>query len=78
MRASGSGLPGTRDDSLAWVAAGGRVGGEVALTDTFGLRLRADVVADLDPATLSLGADTRAWVAPTFAGSLAAEMLVHF
>jgi hypothetical protein len=77
MRASGSGIPRTRGDSLAWLAAGGRVGGEVAMSDTVGLRLRADVVADLDPMTLQLQGAS-AWIAPHVAGSLATEILVHF
>ncbi len=74
---SGSGVPDARTQSLPWLAAGGRIGAHVRMTDDTLLRLHADLVANLDPMTLQLyGGDV--WPAPAVAASLGADVVLHF
>lgn len=74
---SGSGVPGPLSGSAPWWAAGGRVGVLLPANDDLLLRVRTDVVANLDRATLQLNG-SGAWTAPPVATSLAADVVLHF
>jgi hypothetical protein len=74
---SSSGVADTRSQSLGWFATGGRLGVLFHMTADTLLRLRTDVVANLDPQTLRLnGGD--AWPAPLVAASLGVDLVLHF
>jgi hypothetical protein len=77
MQASSSGVTFHRATSLAWLAAGGRVGAFVPLGQDVLLRMRGDLVADLDPAILNLNG-VGAWSAPRVAASLGVDAVVRF
>jgi len=74
---SGSGVPDARSQALPWLAAGGRLGVHLHMTDDTLLRLHADVVANLDPMTLQLYGGN-VWPAPPVAASLGADVVLHF
>jgi hypothetical protein len=73
----GSGVPHATSASAPWWAAGGRVGVLFALSDDVMLRVRTDVLANIDRATLQLNGGT-AWPAPPVATSLGADIVLHF
>jgi hypothetical protein len=77
MQASSDGVAVARSTSLAWLAAGLRLGVEVPIQGLTHLRIRSDLVGDLDPATLRLN-DAVAWNAPRVAASLGADVVAHF
>jgi hypothetical protein len=77
LQASGTGVPGTHSTSVPWWAAGGRVGALLRLGDDLYLRIRSDVLANFDRATLQLnGAEV--WPAPAIATSLGVDALLRF
>lgn len=77
VQTSGSGVPGPLSASTLWWAAGGRVGVVFPARDDLLLRLRTDVLANLDRATLQLNG-LGAWTAPPVATSLAVDAVLHF
>jgi len=73
---SGAAVPDARSQSLPWWATGGRLGVLFRVSQDTLLRVRTDVVANLDRMTLQLnGGD--AWLAPPVAASLAVDMVLH-
>jgi hypothetical protein len=77
MQASGAGVADRRTVSLAWLAAGARIGVLVPLGGSVLLRLHGDLVACLDKATLQLDG-VGVWTTPAVAGTLGAGVLVRF
>lgn len=77
LESSGEGVLDTKSASNAWWAIGGRVGALLPVTGPLRLRLRADLVGDLQPTTLRLDGAT-AWPAPVVAGSLGIDAVVRF
>ncbi len=77
MQTSGSGVPHANSASAPWSAAGGRVGVMFALSDDVMLRVRTDVLANFDRATLQLNGGT-AWLAPPVVTSLGTDFVLHF
>lgn len=77
LQASGDGVPNARSSSIAWWAAGGRLGTFFRLNDALSLRLRTDVVANLDRATLQLNG-VGVWQFPAVAASLGLDLVLHF
>lgn len=77
MQSWSSGVPNTQSASAPWWAVGGRVGALVPMVGATLLRVRTDVLADLDPATLTLNG-AAAWRAPALAVSLGADVVVRF
>jgi len=77
MQSFSSGTQNTQSGSAPWWTLGGRAGALVNLTGSTLLRMHADVVANLDPAALTLNGFT-AWLAPPAAASLGADVVVHF
>ena len=74
---SGSGVSNTHSESLPWWATGGRLGVLFHMSEDTLLRVRTDVVANLDRQTLQLnGGD--AWPAPPVAASLGIDLVLHF
>ncbi|HEX4448053.1 MAG TPA: hypothetical protein VH044_14995 [Polyangiaceae bacterium] len=68
---------GAHDLAAIWVAAGARFGVQIPLGSRFAVRVRNDLVADLDRPTLVLhGLD--AWRAPALADSLGTDLVVRF
>jgi hypothetical protein len=77
MQSSGKGEPNTRSQSAPWFATGGRIGAVLAVVPDVDLRIRVDVLANLEPVTLELnGADV--WPAPGVAASLGMDGVLHF
>jgi hypothetical protein len=74
---SGSGFPGTRSESLPWLATGGRLGVLFQVSEDVALRAHADVLANVDRQTLKLDGQD-AWPAPLVTASLAIDMVLHF
>jgi hypothetical protein len=74
---SGSGVQGARSESLPWWATGGRLGVLFRVSDDTLLRVRTDVVANLDRMTLQLNG-VEAWPAPAVAASLGVDLVWHF
>jgi len=77
VQTSGSGVASPLSGSVPWWAAGGRVGVLFPASDDLVLRLRTDVLANLDRATLQLNG-SGAWTAPPVATSLAVDVVLHF
>jgi len=77
MQSSATGVPDTHPRQVAWWAAGGRIGVLLPLGADLHLRLRTDVVADLQPATLELDGGS-VWPAPAVAASFGADALLRF
>jgi hypothetical protein len=76
-QSSGEGEGDTRSRSALWLALGARVGAAIGVRPNTELRIRADVLANLDPVTLELNGGT-AWPAPRVGGSLGIDGVVHF
>jgi hypothetical protein len=76
MQTSGD-VAGAHPASYLWGAAGGRLGWTLPITETSGLRLRGDVLADLDRATIVLHLTALA-PAPPVTGSLGIEYVLRF
>jgi hypothetical protein len=60
-----------------WLAIGGRVGVRQRISGETSLRLRADLLANLDPASITVGG-VPAWTAPRVAASYGLDVLVPF
>jgi hypothetical protein len=71
------GVPDPQSRWSTWIAAGGRLGVEVPLQSTLGLRVRSDVLADLSQRSLEVNR-TVFWVAPGIATSFGIDVVVHF
>jgi hypothetical protein len=76
-QASSDGVALARSMSLAWLAAGLRLGVEVPIERLTLLRVHSDFVGNLEPARLELN-DAVAWNAPRVAASLGADIVAHF
>ncbi len=77
MQVSSEGVAIARSTSLVWLAAGLRLGVEVPIERLTFLRIRSDLVGDLEPARLRLN-DAVAWSAPAVAASFGADVVAHF
>jgi hypothetical protein len=77
MQSSGAGEPNTHPGGALWLATGARIGAGIAIRTDVDLRARADVLANLDPATLELNGGA-AWEAPREAASFGIDFVVHF
>lgn len=77
LHAEGDALGGS-EQSAAWWAVGGRIGVAIPLGGgRTSLRLRSDILANLEPQTLELN-QSQAWKAPGVAGSLGLDIIFHF
>jgi hypothetical protein len=77
LQSHGDGVADGRGGSAMWFAMGMRIGAGIQVRPDVELRARAEVVFDLDPATLLLDS-TPVWTAPLLAGSFAVDGVVHF
>ena len=79
IQTSGSGIPDTRSESLPWLATGGRLGVLFHVSQDTLLRVRTDVVANLDRQTLRLDRSVLvAGLAPPAAASLGVDIVLLF
>jgi hypothetical protein len=77
LHATGDALDGL-EQSVAWWAAGARIGVAVPLGGgRTSLRLHSDVLANLEPQTVDFNRD-QVWKAPRVAGSLGIDVALHF
>jgi hypothetical protein len=76
VRASSSEVRAPKQGTALFAVVGARLGGEFSISEALALRIHADLLVDLDPPTLQLGADT--WPAPVLAATLGAGLLVRF
>jgi hypothetical protein len=77
QRESSEGVLDSQRKWWPWLAAGGRLGVEVPLQNTLGLRVRSDIVYNVNRPALFLH-DMSAWTAPAVSTSLGADAVVHF
>jgi hypothetical protein len=77
MQAQSSGVPARAQAGIPWWAAGVRAGVLVRLREAAWLRLRADVVANLNRKILEVN-NAEAWKAPPVAGSLGIDAVLRF
>jgi hypothetical protein len=77
MQASSEGVANRHRQSVLWVAAGGRFGVLMPLHDHTVLRVRSDIVANLNRSVLQLNGKDQ-WDPPPAAASLGADVVVHF
>jgi len=77
LQSSADSVQGSHSSSTVWGAAGGRVGVVLPVTNQLSVRVRADVLRDLSPTTLTV-AGTFPWTASAVAGSLGIDGVVRF
>jgi hypothetical protein len=77
IQASSEGIADQRSQSVLWLAVGGRFGVLLPLQGDTLLRVRADVVGNLNPRTFQLNGRDQ-WTLPPAAGSFGADVVVHF
>jgi hypothetical protein len=77
IEASSQRVDAPRSSSLVWLAAGLRLGVEMRIEEAARLRLRGDLLVDLDPPDLHLNGSS-AWNAPPLAASLGGDVVAHF
>jgi hypothetical protein len=73
-----TGVAGPQSHATAWWAVGGRLGVEVPLESTLGLRVHSDILADPRPRRLDLDGYPAYWTAPLVSTSLGVDAVVHF
>ena len=75
---SSTGVLYPQSHATTWLAVGGRLGVEVPLQNTLGLRVHSDILADPRPRRLDLNGYPAYWTAPLVSTSLGLDAVVHF